>query len=51
MTFPFVAEQVRVGALHLHGWYFDIEEGELYARAPDGGFRPLCGTGAIVDDG
>ena len=29
MTFPWVRERVEGGALTLHGWYFDIEHGQL----------------------
>ncbi|RJQ46734.1 MAG: carbonic anhydrase [Gammaproteobacteria bacterium] len=29
LTFPWVRERVEQGALHLHGWYFDIDRGEL----------------------
>jgi len=29
MTFPWVAERVDAGLLQLHGWHFDIEQGEL----------------------
>jgi carbonic anhydrase len=29
--FPFVRERVAAGRLALHGWYFDIEKGELLA--------------------
>ncbi|TAJ80962.1 MAG: carbonic anhydrase [Gallionellaceae bacterium] len=29
MTFPWVKERVESGALTLHGWYFDIEHGQL----------------------
>lgn len=28
-TFPWIRERVAQGALHLHGWYFDIDRGEL----------------------
>lgn len=28
-TFPFVAERVGRGALQLHGWYFDLADGEM----------------------
>lgn len=35
MTFPWIAEAVRSGALHIHGWYFDITNGEL--QRLDGG--------------
>jgi carbonic anhydrase len=29
MTFPWVRERVDSGQLALHGWYFDIEQGQL----------------------
>ncbi len=29
MTFPWVRERVERGTLMLHGWYFDIEHGQL----------------------
>jgi len=29
MTFPWIRERVEQGRLTLHGWYFDIERGEL----------------------
>jgi carbonic anhydrase len=29
MTFPWIRERVEQGRLALHGWYFDIEHGEL----------------------
>ncbi|OHC82305.1 MAG: carbonic anhydrase [Sideroxydans sp. RIFOXYD2_FULL_59_7] len=29
MTFPWVRERVESGVLTLHGWYFDIEHGQL----------------------
>ena len=29
MTFPWVQERVQSGQLALHGWYFDIEQGQL----------------------
>jgi len=32
MTFPWVKDKVERGDLSLHGWYFDIEEGNLYVR-------------------
>jgi carbonic anhydrase len=31
MSFPWVRERVTNGALSLHGWYFDIEHGQLLA--------------------
>jgi carbonic anhydrase len=30
MTFPFVRERVEEGRLRLHGWWFDLESGELW---------------------
>jgi carbonic anhydrase len=34
MSFPWIRERVESGALTLHGWYFDIDAGELlvYSR-------------------
>ncbi len=29
MTFPWIRERVELGGLNLHGWYFDIEHGQL----------------------
>ncbi len=29
MTFAWVRERVEAGRLNLHGWYFDIEHGQL----------------------
>jgi carbonic anhydrase len=29
MTFSWIRERVEQGSLALHGWYFDIERGEL----------------------
>lgn len=29
LTFPWIAQRVNKGALSLHGWYFDISQGEL----------------------
>jgi carbonic anhydrase len=38
--FPWIAERVLSGQLQLHGWYFDLETGELL-RLRDGGFQPV----------
>lgn len=35
MTFPWVAERVNSGALTLHGWYFDIAQGQLLRFSAD----------------
>lgn len=50
-TFPFVREAVAAGRLGVHGWYFDIENGELlcYSAARDR-FEPVVGGNADVTD-
>jgi carbonic anhydrase len=35
MTFPWIRERVEAGALALHGWYFDLDAGELLAYSPE----------------
>lgn len=30
MTFPWISEKVEAGELVLHGWYFDMVNGEMY---------------------
>ncbi len=43
MTFPWIRTRVEQGLLTLHGWYFDIDSGELVAYdAPSHAFRPLA---------
>ncbi len=37
MSFPFVRRRVEAGELHLFGWYFDIENGELMQYDPERG--------------
>lgn len=34
MTFPWIRERVEQGQLMLHGWYFDLESGELFRLDP-----------------
>lgn len=42
MTFPWIREKVEAGVLTLHGWYFDIQAGELLAySAETESFAPL----------
>lgn len=42
MTYPWIARRVEAGSLHLHGWYFDIGQGELLGYSPlDAAFGPL----------
>jgi carbonic anhydrase len=38
MTFPWIAERVASGRLHLHGGHFDIRTGQLSMLGPDGTF-------------
>src|SRR5438067_13178199 len=35
MTFPWIRERVEAGTLTLHGWYFDMNAGELLAYSPE----------------
>jgi carbonic anhydrase len=39
-SFPWIAERVRAGQLQLHGWYFDLETGELL-QLQGGRFEPV----------
>ena len=39
-SFPWIAERVRAGQLQLHGWYFDLETGELL-QLKDEHFKPV----------
>lgn len=42
MSFPWVRERVEAGKLDLHGWYFDLEAGQLLAFEPGSGrFAPV----------
>lgn len=42
LTFPWVRERVLNNRLWLHGWYFDMDNGELMRHDPESGaFRPL----------
>ncbi|MDZ4201161.1 MAG: carbonic anhydrase [Gallionella sp.] len=34
MTYPWIAQRMEAGSLHLHGWYFDIAQGELLGYSP-----------------
>ena len=35
MTFPWIRDRVERGDLELHGWYFDIDAGELLGYSPE----------------
>ena len=39
MTFPWIAERVADGTLHLHGAWFAVHSGVLDLLQPDGSFR------------
>jgi carbonic anhydrase len=41
MTFPWIRERVREGALALHGCYFDLETGDLLQLGTSGRFEPV----------
>jgi carbonic anhydrase len=42
LTFPWIEERVAAGGLRLHGWSFDLDQGEIHAYVPDEGiFAPL----------
>ncbi len=44
MTFPWIRERVEAGTLTLHGWYFDIDAGDLLGySAETSKFAPLVG--------
>lgn len=34
-TFPWITQRIAAGTLTLHGWYFDIEEGQLLGYTED----------------
>lgn len=40
-TFPWICEAVDAGRLTLHGWYFDLESGELSRLGEGGEFRSV----------
>lgn len=37
LSFPWLKERVEAGKLALHGWYFDLQSGELLGYHPDTG--------------
>jgi carbonic anhydrase len=42
LTFPWIEERVAEGRLRLHGWSFDIKQGEVHAYVPaQDAFEPL----------
>jgi carbonic anhydrase len=46
MSFPWIRERVEAGSTSLHGWYFDIDAGELLGYSPESdSFAPLVTKG------
>ncbi len=46
-SFPWIRERVETGALALHGWYFDLDGGQLLAFSPESSsFVPLVAKAA-----
>lgn len=42
-THPMVAARLAAGRLHLHGWVYKIETGEVFVFDPaEGQFNPIC---------
>ncbi|HEX9081277.1 MAG TPA: carbonic anhydrase, partial [Holophagaceae bacterium] len=53
-THPAVMKAVATGNLHLHGWVYKIETGEVFAYDPDRGqFGPVTGPDGLppLDEG
>ncbi len=45
MSYPWISNRVHEGKLALHGWYFDMPQGELYEYRPQSGvFEMLVGN-------
>lgn len=40
-SFPWIAERLADGRLHLHGGHFDVRTGVLAMMGPDGAFKPV----------
>jgi carbonic anhydrase len=42
LTFPWVRERIEANQLRIHGWHFDIHEGNMYVYVPEEDkFQPL----------
>ncbi|MBL8658185.1 MAG: carbonic anhydrase [Rhodospirillales bacterium] len=42
LSFPWIRERVDDNSLRLHGWYYDIHDGNMYVYVPEkDGFEPL----------
>jgi carbonic anhydrase len=49
LTFPWIRERVEAGTVELHGWYFDLDAGELLAYSEETGrFAPLVAKPATI---
>lgn len=48
MTFPFVHQAVNTGRLAIHGWYFDLESGELLVYEPGRGTFQTVSSDSIA---
>ena len=46
MTYPWIESRAGSGELTLHGWHFDIAEGELLALGESGAPVSISGSGA-----
>jgi carbonic anhydrase len=52
MSFPWIRERVEARALALHGWYFDLDAGELLAySAETGKFAPMVAKADASGEG
>lgn len=50
MSFPWIREKVQAGTLTLHGWYFDIDTGDLLGySAETSSFVPLVPRAASAE--
>ncbi|MDP1594348.1 MAG: carbonic anhydrase [Gallionella sp.] len=44
LTYPWIAQRVAAGVMHLHGWYFDMADGSLLQYNPAGNaFESVAG--------
>ncbi|MDP1758457.1 MAG: carbonic anhydrase [Thermodesulfovibrionales bacterium] len=50
-TYPFVQEALNAGALHLHGWYYNIETGKIYAYDTDADMFKEVRLSKTLDNG
>lgn len=49
LSFPWIRERVEAGTMALHGWYFDIDAGELLGYSPETlTFAPLVAKPTVA---